>query len=292
MRPIRLILTAGLLVLPIVVQGQPTAHYPPGIHGLNAATLPPPGVYLRDYNLFYFSDRLNDGHGNPTGPANFDAFTYANVIRPIWITKLNILGGYLGTDIVIPLVDRHLTSGAFSDSTFGLGDIFPEVTMSWHPKAFDICAGVGEWMPTGESAPRPTTKPGLDYWATMFTLGATWYMDNAKTWSLSALNRYEINTQQGFSHTTTGDAWTVEWGLAKALNKTVSIGPVGYYQAKVTDDYGDHPLPDNRVLAVGGEVMLSFRPQKFYVSVRYNYEVLAENRAQGQSVALVLTKGF
>lgn len=64
MRPIHLILTAGLLALPIAVQAQPTAHYPPGLHGINAATLPSPGFYVRDYNFFYFSDRLNDGNGN------------------------------------------------------------------------------------------------------------------------------------------------------------------------------------------------------------------------------------
>ncbi len=292
MRPIHLILTAGLLALPIAVQAQPTAHYPPGLHGINAATLPSPGFYVRDYNFFYFSDRLNDGNGNRNGQANFDAFTYANVIRPIWISRYKVFGGYLGADVVIPLVNRHLTSGSFSDSTFALGDILAEGSISWHTKPFDFCFGVGEWMPTGESARKPTTRPGLDYWTTMFTLGATWYMDSAKTWSLSALNRYEINTEQSYTDTTTGNAWTVEWGLAKALNKTVSIGPVGYYQAKVTDDSGAHPQPINRVLAVGSEVMLSFRPQKFNVSLRYNYEIMAENRAQGQTVALVVTKGF
>jgi hypothetical protein len=203
-----------------------------------------------------------------------------------------VFGGYLGTDIVIPLVDRHLESGGFDSTTFGLGDVLPEASISWHTKPFDFCLGVGAWMPTGDSAPRPTTRAGLGYWTTMFTFGATWYMDGAKTWSLSALNRYEINTDSHDTHTTTGNAWTVEWGLAKALNKTVSIGPVGYYQAKVTGDSGDHPLPSNRVLAVGPEVMLSFRPQKLTVSLRYNYEILAENRAQGQTVALVVTKRF
>ena len=44
---------AALLALPCALKAQPTAHYPPGLHGINAATLPPPGFYVRNYNFFY-----------------------------------------------------------------------------------------------------------------------------------------------------------------------------------------------------------------------------------------------
>jgi hypothetical protein len=54
------LLIGGLLTLANFTQAQPTAHYAPGTEGLKAASLPPPGVYLRDYNEFYYSDHLND----------------------------------------------------------------------------------------------------------------------------------------------------------------------------------------------------------------------------------------
>ena len=50
------LLIAGLLALPNLVQAQPTAHYVPGAEGIKAASLPPPGFYVRDYNSFYYSD--------------------------------------------------------------------------------------------------------------------------------------------------------------------------------------------------------------------------------------------
>ena len=281
---------AALAALPCLIQAQPTAHYPPGIHGIMAATLPPPGFYARDYNLFYTADRLNNSAGNRTGPANFEAFTYANILRPIWITDVRILGAYLGTDIVVPFVYRQLTSGGFDSSTFGLGDIFAEGSLSWHTKPFDFCFCLGEWMPAGDSAARPTTRPGLGYWATMLSFGGTWYIDSAKTWSISALNRYEFNTEQRDTDTTTGNAWTIEWGIGKAINRTISVGTVGYYQAKVTGDTGAHPQPLNRVAAIGPEVALAFRPQKLFLSLRYEYEFASENRAQGNTVSFVLTK--
>lgn len=284
-------LTAALLALPSTLQAQPTAHYPPGIHGINAGSMPSPGLVVRDYNLFYSSDHLNGPTGDRTAPANFDAFTYANVIRPIWITDVKVLGGYLGTDVVVPLIYRSLESGKFDDSSFGLGDIFAELSLSWHLKQFDFCMGAGEWMPTGESAPKPTTRAGLGFWTTMFTLGGTWFIDSNRTWTVSALNRYEVsNTDAPGSETTTGDAWTIEWGLGKAFNKTISAGVVGYYQAKVTGDTGPHPQPLNRVAAIGPEIDLAFPTQKLVLALRYDYEFFSENRAQGHTGSLVLTK--
>lgn len=47
-----------------------------------------------------------------------------------------------------------------------------------------------------------------------------------------------------------------------------------------------------RVAAVGPEVSMMFPKQMFFVSLRYNYEFMAENRAQGSAVAVTLTKRF
>jgi hypothetical protein len=145
-------------------------------------------------------------------------------------------------------------------------------------------------MPTGEFAPKPTTRAGLGYWATMFTLGGTWYIDSAKTWSVGAFNRYEINTEQEQTDTTTGNAWTLEWGVGEAINATITIGAAGYYQAKVTGDSGTNPQPLNSVAAVGPEVAFRFARQNLVLALRYDYEFTSENRAQGHTGAIVLTK--
>ena len=47
------LVVAGLVAVPALLQAQPTAHYAPGTEGIKAATLPPPGIYVRDYNSFY-----------------------------------------------------------------------------------------------------------------------------------------------------------------------------------------------------------------------------------------------
>lgn len=276
------------------LQAQPTAHYVPGVEGIKAASLPPPGWYVRGYNVAYFASTLNNGSGDRTGPPNFQAFTYANVSRVIWITDTKILGGNIGVDALVPLVYQNVRAGGYSSGTFGVGDLFAESTLSWHIKQFDFSSGLGIWMPTGESGVPPTTRAGLGYWTPMLTAGATWYANAEKTWALSALCRYEFNTEQRDTQVTPGEAFTLEWGASKTIYKVVDVGAVGYYQQKVTGDSGPVGLvaPRDRVGAVGPEVNVAFPKPMLFVSFRYVYEFLAENRAQGHTLTLTLTKRF
>jgi hypothetical protein len=295
-----LLLAASLAVLPGILQAQPSAHYAPGVEGIKAATLPPPGFYVRDYNYFYWADQLNDSSGNKFGPADLDAFTYVNLPRLLWITDTKFLGGNVGVDGFLPLVYQQASAnfgGPFSATTFGVGDLFAEGTLSWHLKQFDFAIGSGVDMPTGDSPTKygPTTKPGLGYWTFMQTAGVTWYIDEDKTWAVSALNRFEFNTEQRDTEVTYGDAYTLEWGISKSVCKEADLGVVGYYQQQVTGNSVALPAPVgglNRVAAVGPEVSCMFPKPMLFISLRYNYEFMAESRAQGNAITLILTKRF
>jgi len=288
---------SAALLLPIMAQGQPTAHYVPGVEGIKGASLPPPGMYLRDYNVFYYSDRLNDAHGNKIQGLDTEAFIYANVPRFIWITDYQLLGGSIGVDALLPLQYTHLDISAgphqvIDDATFGIGDVFAEATWSKHLQKFDLSLAAGFWAPTGDSSPNLTTRAGLGYWTAMLTAGATWYVDAEKLWSISALNRYEFNTEKNDANYTPGQAYTLEWGIGRALSKTVEVGVAGYYQQKVTEDSGSGKRTSerDRAAGVGPEVILFCAPCKLNVSLRYAYEFMAESRLQGHTGAITLTK--
>jgi hypothetical protein len=290
---IQLLLFAPLLMaLPGILQAQPSAHYTPGVEGIKGASLPPPGFYVRDYNYFYWAGQFNGSSGNNLHVPNAEVFTYANIPRAIWITDTKFLDGYVGVDALLPLVDQHVRKGGFDGTTFGIGDFFGEGTLSWHLKQFDFSVGSGIDAPTGDSAPPPTTRIGGGFWTFMQTAGATWYIDEEKTWAVSALNRYEFNTEQRDTHVTPGDAYTLEWGVSKTVAKVVDLGAVGYYQQQVTANSGSPASSRNRVAAVGPEVSVAFPKQMFFVSLCYNYEFMAENRAQGNAITLILTKRF
>jgi hypothetical protein len=293
---LRLMLATVLGTLPGVLQAQPSAHYVPGIEGIKGASLPPPGWYVRDYSLAYYSTELNSPLGYNTHAPNFKAFTYANVPRLIWISDTKFLGGYVGGDLVFPIIYNSLKVGGYSHDTFGIGDFFAESTLSWHPKRFDLSLGLGVWTPTGDSptqpAPVPSTRTGQGYWTPMLTAGTTWFIDEQRTWALSALNRYEFNTEQRDTHITPGETYTLEWALSKTLAKIVDVGPVGYYQQQVTANSGASAASRSRVAAAGAEVNLTVPKLMAFISLRYNYEFMAENRAQGHTATLTLTKRF
>jgi hypothetical protein len=216
----------------------------------------------------------------------------------LWITDQKLLGGFVGVDGFLPIVYQQASAntpnGPFSGNRSGIGDLFAEGTLSWHLKQFDFAVGSGVDAPTGDSPsqPVPTTTPGFGYWTFMQTAGATWYIDEEKTWAVSALNRFEFNTEQRDTEVTYGDAYTLEWGVSKGVCKVVDLGMVGYYQQQVTANSGSPASSRNRVAAVGPEVSVAFPKQMFFVSLRYNYEFMAENRAQGNAVTLTLTKRF
>ena len=288
---VRFVIAAALAAMPGLLLAQSSAHYTPGIEGIKGASLPPPGFYAKDYNVAYYATRVNDASGNNASPPNFETFAYVNVPRAIWITDTKFLGGYVGVDALLPLVYQHVRAGGYDNGTFGIGDFYAESTLSWHIKQFDFAVASGVWAPTGDFAPN-STRAGMGFWTFMQTAGATWYIDEAKTWAVSALNRYEFNTEQRDTHVTPGDAYTLEWGVSKSVCKEADLGVVGYYQQQVTANSGAAANTRNRVAAVGPEVSVMFPKQMLFLSLRYNYEFMAENRAQGHTVALTVTKRF
>jgi hypothetical protein len=284
---------ASLLVAPVTINAQPSAHYVPGSEGVTAATLPPPGIWLRDYNWFYYADQVNDASGNKINGSNAKAFIYANVPRLLWITDVQVLGGNLGVDGLVPLAYESLRKGPFQDATFGVSDPYVEGTWSAHTKQFDFALAFGVWIPTENFNAHDPSWAGLGYWDYMFTAGVTWYPDEQKKWSISALNRYEINDRQDDTGITPGEVYTVEGGIGYGISKIVTLGAVGYYQMQTTSSTGGSASGERgRVAAIGPEIATFFPSAMLGVSLRYEYEFLAESRLQGHTAMLTVTKKF
>lgn len=262
------------------------AHYPAGVEGIKAGSLPPPGLYLRDYNYFYWSDDLKDG------PPDFDLFAYVQAPRLIWISDFKILGANYGADVLLPFAFTDLTAGNREDSHFGLGDIHVEpITLSWHLKQADFALGYAFWAPTGDFDEAHPALPGKGFWTHMFTAGATYYFDAEKTWAISALNRYEIAMEHEDLPLTPGDTDTLEWGLSKSVTKSIDLGVVGFYQQQTTEDHG---LGTDRELdysvAVGPEISLFCSKLALFTSFRYLREVAVNDRPLGNVAVLTVTK--
>ena len=151
----------------------------------------------------------------PMSPT-LDVFTYANIPRVIWITDTKFLGGFVGVDALLPLVDqqregrRHLTAPLLA-SEISLAKARSRGISS----SLTLRSAAAFGRPRAIPRPQPTTRVGAGFWTFMQTAGATWYIDEEKTWAVSALNRYEFNTEQRDTHVTPGQAYTLEWGVSK-----------------------------------------------------------------------------
>jgi len=268
------------------------SHYPVGAEGIKGGSLPPPGVYVRDYNFFYTADKV-DGL-----PVNLDIFAYVQAPRLIWITKQQILGADYGMDIIVPFAYKDVSAPFGDANQFNIADIQVEpLLLSWHFKQFDVAAGYAVWAPTGNfdtsSALNYLTSPGAGFWSHMLTLGGVWYPDEQKTWAVSLLGRYEICHEQDNTHITPGNMATLEWGLSKTVMPGVDVGVIGYYQQQVTEDDGAGASTDlAHVVGVGPEVSVMWSKIGMISTLRYVYEADAKDRPQGHTITLTLTKRF
>lgn len=268
-----------------------TGHYVSGSEGIRAATLPPPGIYYRMYNVFYSADKNGDG---------FDVNVYAIANRIVWISDIKILGADYGVDMTIPLIytDIEIEENGVDDDQFGLGDIWIEpLLLSWHGPSYAISFGLGAYVPTGEYDKSRPASPGKDFWTGMLTLGGTYYLDAEKTWSVSILNRYEVHSEKDETDVKPGNDFHFEWGIGKTLAKVWDVGLVGYCHWQVTDDSGSD-VPDeeksvhDRVFAIGPEVSTFINCARLFISFRSEWEFDAKDRPEGTVMTLTLTKIF
>ena len=269
-----------------------TGHSVPVGRGSLGGTLPPPGFYLRDYNIFYVADRYNLASGD-RAPLDFKMSVYANVLRGLWVTDWELAGGnfFIDTSTVVQTVSTTVRGLRRTDS--GMGDSYLQpFGIGWHGKGWDGGVGYTVWIPTGDSQPG-SNKAGKGFWGHMLSGGVTVYLDEKKSWAASLLNRYEINQKERDTHIAPGDQVSVELALSKKLSRTVDVGFVGCYQAQTTRDAGPAAsrFMDSELL-VGPELVVSWPLLRIYSSLRYIESLMAKDRPQGRALMWMVSRRF
>jgi hypothetical protein len=179
-------------------------------------------------------------------------------------------------------------------SYFGLGDIQVEpLLLGWHFKQFDVSCGYAFWAPTGDYSPSRPDLLAKGFWSHMLTQGTTWYVDDARTWAVSVLNRYEFCHEQDETDINPGQVYTVEWGVSKTITPTMEAGVIGFFQQQTTHDNGARSTDElDRIIGVGPEITAVCPKLGINTSLRYAYEFAAVERPEGHLITLTLTKRF
>ncbi|MBB1075197.1 transporter [Rhodoferax sp. 4810] len=215
---------------------QAEGHYVPGVEGIQAASVPPPGMYYLGYLVNYSIDELR-APGSKTLPGSNTGTVSALANRLVYITNTKLLGADYGMEAIVPVVRKSLSfnTPGISESSSGVGDIYlGPLVLGWHGSNWDAVAAAGLWFDNGnDDSP---SRPGNGYKSTMLTGGATYYFDAAKSWTGSALVRYEMNSTKS-NGIKPGNQVSLEWGFGKSLGP-VQVGLVGYDQWQTSDDSG------------------------------------------------------
>nr|WP_083456035.1 transporter [Desulfosarcina cetonica] len=280
------------------------SHYPFGGEGVLAGSGPPPGFHYRGYAFFTNPTHLKDDNGDDLD-VGFDAKVLATVHRFLHVTQKKILGAYYAYEVVVPIVDKEVNIdvlGVSDSKSLSLGDVFFEpFTLIWHRPRWDATLTLGVYAPTGEYDSDNYASPGLGYWSGMLTLGGTVYFDDHRSWSLSAMTRTLVNTEQDETDVTPGPELVVEYGLGKeiGINEKLSIRPgicgSAYWQIGDDSDDGPGTLADERKQAysLGAEINFFWLPPKLLqLNLRALREFGAKNTTQGSQVVLTLTKSW
>lgn len=274
--------------------------YPNGAEGVMAGALPPPGMYYLNYLTHYSADRLNDKDGNrvqfiPGVNADFHVNVTANVMRPLYMTGVQVAGGTLGFYTIIPLVDLSATlttpGGTLTRTKSGLGDISVGSLLAWHGKNWHTAAGIDLTMPTGQYDKTQVFNIGRNYWTIQPILAGTILTDDGL--ELSAKVMYDINTENSDSNYTSGQEFHFDYATAYHTGPW-TMGATGYFYKQVSNDHGGNAAANDgnkgQVLAVGPTIKYDYKNMS--LEAKYQKEMLVENRTEGDKYWLKLIWAF
>ncbi len=273
-----------------------------GTEDYYAGALPPPGFHYINYVLYYTADKLMDQNGDEGGPPNFEATVAANVFRPIYVCKKQILGANPAWHVVVPLVYKKFESDLFDDSATGIGDIYVSpLILGWHSKVLHTVAGLDVIVPSGKYNNDDVANIGNDHWtfepavalSALFPCGFQFgvklmYDFHTKSTDYRPTGAVETGDFQ------TGQQFHGDYNVSYAFLPNFQVGAAGYFLFGITEDeLNDESVNDSKeqVVAVGPSVQ--YAPLKnLSIVAKYLFEMEAENRPEGNAAWLKVVYSF
>lgn len=213
------------------------------------AVLGPQGVYLRSDLAYYTADV----GARPLGgrvQAGIDEELFIDVVKLIYLSDTEFLGGRIGTAAtlpVIPYVDASLhidagpVNGFIAGDRGGIGDLYLNpILIGWTEGKLHVLFAPGVAIPTGAYDADRAINLGRNYWAIDPVVSVT-YLDPAAGIDLSMSAGIMFNFENAATDYETGNELHIDFNLAKMLSQRFGIGLTGYYYDQLSDDSGNLP---------------------------------------------------
>ncbi len=273
-----------------------TGHYSPGLFGLRSSHGFPMNWSYVNVSHIYYAGEMKDNDGNISTLAE-PINVIANISGGIWGTKVEKLGANYNAALILPFTNLapNPETLELDPERIGLGDIkVIPLMLTWNFNRIALNARYAFWAPTGSYEAGSNNNRGKGFWSHNFGLGATAYLDEAKTWHLSWMNTFEVNGQQKTTNITAPSTWVSEWGFGKTFEESFNMGFIGYNTRQISDQRGGN-VPDDwnnyTINAIGMEV--NYRTKSKWVFItRWYLEYLGVNRPEGTVIRFIFLKNF
>jgi hypothetical protein len=293
-----LLVAAAVLTATIAEAQEDVGHRVPAALGLYCGTQPALGLYLVNRIQSTSGDRFYDRNGAVRPTVGLHSSSVFNTLGASLTLDAAFLAAHATTAVAVfggrTTVDAQEPPMARRHS--GVGDLWVmPLELSWRVPHVDVVVDYAFYAPTGKFRHATATDGlGTGHWAHEFSAGTTLFLDDARTWSLSVLGTFAMNTKDRDVDITPGDVFNLEGGAGKRFFKMLDLGVVSFAHWQVSDNKGadvraERVRERNRLFSVGGEADVTIRPIRTVLTLRYEYDVHAEMRIAGESLVGVLT---
>ncbi len=329
-------LLSGVFICLLVGLGSSPAgafNQPPYNLGLTNAmdgAIPGPGLYMMAYSQFYFGNeiKVNDDVPEPVNSilSDTDITTLAAVWQIAYISELEVLGAFLGWNIVIPVVVLDSKGpinsfiqglpvpGTQIENTGGLGDIITGPVIQWSGKSlfgrpYFHRIELDVIVPTGKYSDEYLINPGANIVTFNPYYAFTWFLTPKTDFSMrihyawnSTNNSPYVSLYGANASLQPGQNFHFNYTLQQNIYKSLWLGVSGYTMWQLTDDDLENtdlagtPLADalvqkEKVFAIGP--ILSVTPLKnLLISWASAWEMGVENRPEGFKTTFKILYGF
>jgi hypothetical protein len=261
--------------------------YPNGAEDFMSGAVPPPGNYFINYVNYYSADKLKDNNGDTVN--GFKLKVAADVLRFIHVTDKQVLGGFWGMHVFIPLVyqevnlDVPVAPVQMDDSRASLGDIIVDpFILSWHGANWHAATGVDIYVPTGNYDKTRLANVGRNYWTFEPIIAAT-FLPGAG-FDISAKLMYDVNTENNDSNYKSGQEFHMDYAVGKKMGD-FTAGLAGYYYKQTTDDESNGvKVSDKRGQVAAFGPALKYDYKNMSLSLKYLFETEVRNRPAGDNL--------
>lgn len=288
MKSIRILASTALLSLgclsAVSAAENGNSQYAPGSAQFFAGAIPPfEGLYFLSQTSYFTANRTNDGNGHEV-PIDFKVKAAVETMRFLYVSDVHIGSAQLWGQIVLPLVHLDVATAFANDKTNSFADATATVGLAWHPdqkQTFILGLDVG--VPIGNYDKNAMANGGVNHWSMQPTIA--YHYSDPQGLEVGAAARVIFNTENTETNYTSGNEFVLDYSVGWNFDK-LRVGAVGYYLNQFTDDKGPGVASDGhrgKGFALGPSLTYSFNPG-LQVSASWQHDIVAKNRAQGDTV--------